>query len=139
MDGNAVLLGAVGQHGEPLVGAPLLVRRRELDPDALLALVLDAKMIEQRDGLFRRHLKTGEILSQQRADVGWHTRQELFVGLVHEMVLLAQRVAVGDPHADIFVGANDGFGLRLGLSGVAGDPAMQVLRRGRAGGHHLET
>ena len=28
MDGNAMLLGAVGQHGKPLVGAPLLVRRR---------------------------------------------------------------------------------------------------------------
>ena len=31
MDGNAVLFGAVGEHGQSLVGAPLLVRRRELD------------------------------------------------------------------------------------------------------------
>ena len=117
MDGNAVLLGAVGQHGESLVGAPLLVRRRELDPDALLALVLGAKMIEQRDGLLRRHLKAGEILGEKRANIGGHARQELFVGLVDEMVLLAQRVAVGHPHADVFVGADNGLGLRLGLSG----------------------
>ena len=62
VDGNAVFLGAVGEHCQPLVGAPLQVRRRELDLDALLAFVLGAKMVEQRDGLRRRHLKTAEIL-----------------------------------------------------------------------------
>src|ERR1700733_838510 len=55
------------------------------------------------------------------------------------MVLLAQRVAVREPHADVFIGANDGFGLGFRLPGIAGNPAVQMLRRGRAGGHHLET
>ena len=62
MDGNAVLLGAVGEHRQPLVGAPLLVRRRQLDLDALLAAVPGVQMLEQRDGLRRRHLKAREIL-----------------------------------------------------------------------------
>ena len=86
-----------------------------------------------------RHLKTGEILGEQRANIVGHTLEELFVGLVDEMVLLAQRVAVGHPHADVLIGADDGLGLRLRLSGITGDPAVQVLRGGRARSHHLEA
>src|SRR5580698_9249908 len=59
---DAVLLGAVGEHGQTLVGAPLQVRRRNLDFDPLLALMLGAKILKQRDGLGRGHLKTGEVL-----------------------------------------------------------------------------
>ena len=97
-----------------------------------------AQMLEQRDGLLRRHLKAGKILGQKRTNIVADAVEELLVGLVDEMVLLAQRIAVGHPHADVFIGADNRLGLLLRLSGIAGKPAVQVLRRGRAGRHHLE-
>ena len=103
-----------------------------------LPACLALQMFEQPDGLRRRHLKAGEILGEKRANIVGHALEELFVGLVDEMVLLPQRVAVGHPHADVLVGADDRLGLRFRLSGIAGNPAVQVLHRGRARSHHLE-
>jgi hypothetical protein len=107
VDGNAVLFGAVGEHRQSLVGAPLLVRRRQLDSHALLAAMPGAQMLEQRDGLLRRHLKGRKILSQKRTNIVADAVEKLLVGLVDEMVLLAQRIAVGHPHANVFIGPDN--------------------------------
>ena len=44
---HVVLFRAFREHGQRLVGAPMQVRRRELDLDALLVVVLGVKMLEQ--------------------------------------------------------------------------------------------
>src|SRR5690242_12826934 len=139
MNWNAVFLGATCQHGQSLVGAPLQVRWCQLGLNALLAMVLGPQMLEERNGLGGRHSKAGKVLGKQGTDILGYASQELLVVLIHEMVLLAQCVAVGNAHADILIGTDDRLRLLLGLARIAGKPAMKMLDRGRAGGKHFES
>ena len=135
---NAMLLRAFRQHGQRLVRAPMQVRRRELDLDALLVVMLGVEMLEQGDRILGRQLKAVEVLGQHRAHVGGDTFEELLVRFIDEMVLIAQREAIRDPHADVLVGADDRFRALLDLRELAGHPAVNVLHRGDAGRDHLE-
>ena len=69
MERHAMLFGAFRQHGQRLVRTPMQVRRRQLDFDALLVVVLGVKVLEQFDRILGGQLKTAEMLRQQRADV----------------------------------------------------------------------
>jgi len=116
----------------------MLVGRRQLNLDPLLMVVPGMKVFEQRDRVGRRHLKPGEEFTERGADLRRHAREEVLVGLVDEMVPVAQREAIGHPHADIFIGTDDVFRLRLDPRQVSRDPAVNVLRRGDPRGDHLK-
>ena len=114
------------------------VRRRELNLDALLVVMLGVQMLEQGDRVSGRKLKAAEMLGQQRPDVSREALEELLVGLIDQVVLVAQREAIRHPHADIFVGADDRFRALFDLRQRAGHPAVNMLHRGDARGDHLE-
>ena len=65
-------------------------------------------------------------------------RDKLLVRLIDKAVLVAYRVAVGDPHADVLVGADRLRAPRLHLVQRARNPPLDVLYGSRARGDHLE-
>jgi hypothetical protein len=138
VEGDAILFRTVGQHGKRIVRAPMQVGGRELDLDALLVMMLRVKVPEEGDCVLGRQLKAGEMFGEQGADVGRKTLEELIVRFRNEMVLIAQREAIGNAYADVFVGPDDRLGLLLDLAGTAGEPAVQVLRGRCAGSQHFE-
>ncbi len=135
---RAVFLGAIREHLESGVRAPMQIGRRELDLDALLLVVLRMKMLEEADRVLARELEAAIVLGEERPNIVGHALQELLVRLVDEMVLVAQGEAIRDPHADILVGADDPLRALLDLRQLARRPAMEVLDRGDAGRDHLE-
>ncbi len=114
------------------------VRGRQLDLDALLVVMLGVKMLEQGDRILGRKLKAAEMLGQQGAHISGNPLEKLLVRLIDEMVLVAQREAVGDPHADVLVGADDRLGALFDLRQLARHPAVNMLHCRDPRGDHLE-
>ena len=114
------------------------VRRRQLNLHALLVVMLGVEMLEQCDRILARQLKAIKMLCEHWTHVGGDTVEELLVRLVDEMVLIAQRKAIGDAHADVFVRADDRFRALLNLRELARHPTVNVLHGGDAGRDHLE-
>ena len=135
---HAMLLRAIREQRQGLVGAPVQVGRGQLDLDPLLVVVPGVEVLEESDGIARRELEAREMPGQERTDVRGHALEEALVRLVDEEVLVAQREAVGDAHADVLVGADDRLRPLLDLRQLARRPAVDVLHRGDAGGDHLE-
>src|SRR5271167_4930045 len=131
---DAMLLRALRQHGQRLVRTPMQVRRGQLNLHALLVVMLGVEMLEQCDRILARQLKAVKMLCEHWTHVGGDTVEELLVRLVDEMVLIAQRKAIGDAHADVFVCADDRFRAFLNLRELARHPAVNVLYGGDARG-----
>ena len=100
--------------------------------------MLGVEMFEQCDCILARQLKTIKMPCEHGTHVGGDTVEKLLVRLVDEMVLIAQRKAIRDAHADIFVRADDQFRALLNLCELAWHPTVDVLHGGDAGRNHLE-
>src|SRR5204863_86788 len=53
-------------------------------------------------------------------------------------VPVSHRKRIGDPHPDVFIGADRLVGPLVDIGELAGDPALQVLHRGDPGRDHLK-
>ena len=62
--------------------------------------------------------------------VGRQARGEFLIVPIDEPVLVAEREGVGDPHADVLVGANHPAGDGFDRFEAAGQPAVQMLHGG---------
>jgi len=82
--------------------------------------------------------KACEMALQCRLQFARQARRELLVVLINEPVLVAQCERIGNAHADVLVGADHLTGAGFHRSEIAGQPAVQMLYGGDAGGDHLE-
>ncbi len=126
------------QRGQGLVGAPVQVRGRELDLHPGLGIVAGVHRFEHAHRVIETELEPPEPALHRVLQLPGQARDECLVGLIDEPVLVAHRVAVRHPHADILVGADDLVGLGFHLAGRARHPAVDVLHGGDAGSDHLE-
>ncbi len=130
-----------GQAGEPFegrVGAPVQVGGRQLDLGPRGTLLAGMQAAEEREIVLQGHLEALEPALHRVLQRRRQARHEIHVGLVDETVLVADREAVRDPHADVAIGAQHLVGARLDLLQAARHPAVDVLDRGDPGADHLE-
>jgi hypothetical protein len=68
---HAVFPRSLGEPRERVVGAPVQVRRGELDLDPALVVVAAVKALEQRDAVVERELKAVIPVLHRPAQFGW--------------------------------------------------------------------
>ena len=111
---------------------------RQLHAHAPLGVVAVVKAAEQAQIIFQRQLKPFKPALHWPAQFGRQACDEILIRLINKAVLVTQREAIGNAHADIFISADDLTRALFHIGQFARRPAMLMLHGRDARPDHLK-
>ena len=114
------------------------VRRRQLNPDPIMLIVLTVQLFENQEVILERHALFVQAGPQCRSQGLRQVTENCPLGFIRQGILLANFVGIGDPHPDVIIGLQHAPCRFHTAFGLPGNHAVNVLDGGDARLDHLE-